>query len=281
MAVPNGRVLRSTKNASTPTAAKTDAETAHVKTRYTNLVVELMATCLDLLTKVSAESSPFATNTPSDSHISAFKSAFKNVGFSEGYAEEIIGGATVRVKAHDETRKRRRRLIMFEKQVRQVADTVKRMASDVPQQMPAQTSPDGRTRLGDGDTTGNAPAEVQQLQHDDELLFAELLRLVNESRIWITSVPKAMHIDDEGCGEPLYTSEHLDERPPPGPKDTTSGPTHSTSWYDGPPSAQIIIEPKAKPATRRALARNDKDSQSQPPTPEGFGWDDLLPEIVD
>lgn len=237
-----------------------------------------MVTSLDLLAKAGAESSPFTTNTPSHIHIDAFKSAFKIAGFSDGYAEEIIDSATARFQVHDEGRKRKRRLAMFEKRVRQVADTIKRMAGDIPREGDAQASLEGRVRKMGGGTRGNVTAGAEQFQRDDEILFAELLRLVNESRTWIANVPHAMPVHDERSSKPLYSLEWLDAPPPAVPQDS-GWATYSTGWYDGPSSAQVSIEPEAQARTGVALSIDKKHSHSQSESPDGLGWDDMLPEL--
>lgn len=180
---------------------------------------------------------------------------------------------------------------MFEKRVRQVADTVKQMARDIPREGNAPVSLENGMRVGNGDMRGTATAGgVEQFRRDDEMLFAELQQLVNEGKTWISNAAPLMPPSAQESRWQTQMSGWLDP-PPPGPSmpvraDEPSFP-NSSGWAQEPPSAQASDKAKVGPITRAALKRDNKASppeslsQSQSGTPPGLGWGDLLPEPKD
>jgi hypothetical protein len=211
-----------------------------------------MTTSLDLLSKSASESSPFTTNIPSESQIDAFKSAFKAAGFSQEYAEELIGSAILRHQKHDQRRNRKRRLIMFEKRVRQVADTVKRMAMDIPREENVALSLEECKRMANDDAEDTVNPGVEQTRREDRLLFAELQSLVNEGRILMSSAPSTPASDEE----PDWTIR----------QQTTWG-----SRCDG------CVEGAFR--TPEPLSNDDAPARLQ--SQDGLSWNDMLPEQMD
>lgn len=213
-----------------------------------------MTTNLDLLSQSGSYSSPFTTKIPSESQIDAFKSAFKTAGFSKEYAEELIGSAIVRHQMHDQRLNRKRRLIMFEKRVRQVADTVKRMAMDIPRENNVAMPLEECKKMAKGDTEGVVNRGAEQIQREDKLLFAELQDLVNEGRTWMSDM---LPTPDDDDGEPGWTIR----------QQSTWGSSCDGCGED------------AFRAPEDALSNDDAPSQSQ--FQDGLSWNDLIPEQMD
>lgn len=180
---------------------------------------------------------------------------------------------------------------MFEKRVRQVADTVKQMARDIPRDGNAPVSLENGMRMGNGDMRGTATAGgADQFRRDDEMLFAELQQLVDEGKTWISNAAAAplMPPSAQGSRWQTHLSAWLDPLPPapvmPVRAEEPSWPNLS-GWGQEQPSAQARDKGNAGPITRAALKRDNKasppESGSQSGTPPGFGWGDLLPEPKD
>lgn len=214
-----------------------------------------MTANLDLL----SDSSPLTANVPLDNQVDAFKSAFKAAGFSEEYAEELIGSALVRHEMQDQTRKRKRRLIMFEKRVRQVADTVKWMAKDIPKEETAAMSLEECKKIAKGDMEAKGNLSSERYQRDDKKLVAELEDLANEGRIWISNAPSSS------------TSRSDDEV-----DWSTRQQNTGRGWYDGPAAREANF--KLEDAYRKPESMSNKDAPSQSQSTDGLSWSDLLPE---
>jgi len=222
-----------------------------MKTRYTRLVFELMNANLALL----SDSSSLTVNVNLDDQIDTFKAAFKTAGFSGDYAEELIASALVRHEMQQLRRSRKRRLIMFEKRIRQVADTVKRMASEIRMEKTVAISLEECRKVAKGDVEAVRNLKSAQYQSENEELLGELQALVNDGRTWISSAPSVSESEDE--------------------IDLTVG-QHSTGGggYDGSGSDQATAKLEEAYKMPESSAKHDRPSQSQ--LQDGLSWSDLL-----
>ncbi|KIV89618.1 hypothetical protein PV10_07004 [Exophiala mesophila] len=110
--------------------AEGDAEINYIRNSAAKLAFKLILTNLNLLAKVSPEMDPQVLMSQWGLARTTTLSAFKACGYSDGYAQEITDAAFAQFRLEQQRVSRKRRLVMLEKRVRQVANTVDHMVQE-------------------------------------------------------------------------------------------------------------------------------------------------------
>lgn len=178
-----------------------------IRNSAAKLAFELIVTNLNLLATASPEMDPKTLTSQWGSARATTLSAFKACGFSDGYAEEITDAAFVQFRLEQQRVARKRRLVMLEKRVRQVANTVKYMVEESTTKTAAETrtNQDGPTDWERAKMLARQekerafkPRGAQQQTEDtdddddidDETLLGELEALARDARNYVLKKPR-------------------------------------------------------------------------------------------
>lgn len=144
---------------------------------------------------------------------------------------------------------------MFEKRVRQVADTVKRMAMDIPRDSEDNVTlslEECKRMMAEDAAEGTVNPGLEQTRQEDRLLFAELQNLVNEGRACMSSAPSTPASDEE----PAWTIRQ------------------QVNWNG---RCDVGVED----AFRTPEPSFNDDAPGRWQFQDGLSWNDLIPEQMD